>query len=85
VLRVLGVASSTYYGWLGQDREPSARRRADAHLLEQIRAVHERSGGTYGAPRVHATPRRRGVRASRKRIERMMREAGLQGANLRRT
>ena len=83
VLRVLGVAASTYYGWLTQERVPSPRRRSDTWLLEQIREIHDRSGGTYGAPRVHATLRRRGVRVSRKRVERLMREHGLQGAFLR--
>ena len=51
--------------------------------LERIRAVHERSGGTYGAPRVHAQLRRDGIRVGRKRVERLMRQAGLQGAFLR--
>jgi transposase InsO family protein len=45
--------------------------------------VHDRSGQTYGVPRVHATLRRRGRRVSRKRVERLMRAAGLQGDYLR--
>lgn len=52
ILKVLGVAASTYYCWLTQQRDPSSRRRADADLLEQIRQIHDRSGATYGAPRV---------------------------------
>jgi putative transposase len=52
-------------------------------LLGKIRAVHERSGATYGAPRVHAQLRRDGVRVSRKRVERLMRMHGLTGAYLR--
>jgi len=83
ILGVLGVAASTYYGWLAQRRDPSPRRRADAELLAEIRRIHERSGATYGAPRVHATLRRHGHRVSRKRVERLMREDGLQGAFLR--
>ena len=83
MLRVLGVAASTFYGWLAQDRDPSARRQADERVLAEITAIHDRSGGTYGSPRVHATLRRRGVRVSRKRVERLMREASLQGAFLR--
>jgi transposase InsO family protein len=52
-------------------------------VLAEIAAIHDRSGGTYGSPRVHATLRRRGVHVSRKRVERLMRDAGLQGAFLR--
>ncbi len=84
VLQVIGVAASTYYGWLARDRSPSARSRADTELLAEIVEIHDRSGQTYGSPRVHATLLRRGHRVSRKRVERLMRTAGLQGAFLRR-
>jgi putative transposase len=84
VLRVLGVASSTFYGWVARQANPSQRQRDDAALTEQISRVHAASGGTYGSPRVHATLRRSGVRVSRKRVERLMRQAGVQGAFLRR-
>ncbi|MEK6439850.1 IS3 family transposase [Pseudonocardia sp. T1-2H] len=82
VLPVLGVAASTYYGWLDQQRDPSPRRRADTELLAEIRRIHHRCGATYGAPRVHATLRRRGPHVSRKRLERLLREDRLQGAFL---
>jgi len=84
VLRVLEVPTSTFYGWLAQQRDPCQRRLQDAWLTERIRTVHRRSGGTYGAPRVHAQLRRDGTQTSRKRVERLMRAAGLQGAFLRR-
>ncbi len=32
----------------------SKRAQADEKLLAEIRAIHQRSRGTYGAPRVHA-------------------------------
>ncbi len=83
ILRILGVAPSTFYGWLSQQRNPSARRQADDQLLAEITEIHGRSGGTYGSPRIHATLHRRGVAVSRKRVERLMREHGLQGAFLR--
>ncbi len=63
---MLGVAASTHYGWLAQQRDPSPRRRADRALLAEIRRIHERFGTTYGTPRVHATLRRRGRQVSRK-------------------
>jgi putative transposase len=83
ILRVLQIPVSTFYGWLAQQRAPCQRRCQDAWLLHKIRAVHQRSGGTYGAPRVHAQLRRDGVRTSRKRVARLMATHGLQGAFLR--
>ncbi|EHP71492.1 IS3 family transposase, partial [Methylorubrum extorquens] len=80
--RVLGVSKAGYYAWAG--REPSARAVADAALLKRIRTVHLGSRQTYGAPRVHADLREQGERHSRKRIARLMREAGLVGASHRR-
>src|SRR5919197_2620613 len=80
---VLEIPTSTFYGWLAQQRRPCRRRRQDELLLGKIRAVHQRSGGTYGAPRVHAQLRRDGIRTSRKRVERLMATHDLQGAFLR--
>jgi putative transposase len=83
ILRVLEIPTSTFYGWAAQQRDPSPHRRQDAWLLGKIRAVHRRSGSTYGAPRVHAQLRRDGIRTARKRVERLMAQHGLQGAFLR--
>ena len=80
--RVLGVSTSGYYAWAG--RGPSARRRRDELLTGRIRAVHARSRGTYGSPRVHADLAADGVRVSRKRVARLMREDGLVGVSRRR-
>jgi putative transposase len=83
ILRVLDIAVSTFYGWGAQQRRPCQRRRDDQVLLGKIRSVHRRSGGTYGAPRVHAQLRRDGIGTSRKRVARLMHQHGLQGAFLR--
>ena len=80
--RVLGVSEAGYYAWLC--RPPSAHAQADAVLLRQVRTVHASSRETYGAPRVHAELRAGGERHGRKRIARLMREAGLVGASRRR-
>src|SRR5712672_3067292 len=77
--RVLGVSKAGYYAWL--QRPPSARATADAALLKRIKTVHASSRQTYGAPRVHADLHGHGERHSRKRIARLMREAGLVGAS----
>jgi putative transposase len=75
--RMLGVCRSGYYGW--RSRPPSARNRADGALTEKIREIHQRSRHTYGSPRVHAELRALGSCCGRKRVERLMREAGLRG------
>ena len=80
--RVLDVSSSGYYAWLTRPR--SARSMADEELLEEIRRIHTRSFGTYGAPRMQAELKDHGVYVSRKRIARLMRADGLQGVSRRR-
>ena len=81
--RMLGVSPSGYYAWCR--RLPSARARADAGLTVRVRAIHVRSRGTYGAPRIHAELAAGGVAVSRKRVARVMRAAGIAGVSRRRT
>ena len=80
--RVLEVSPSGYYAW--QKRPQSKRAHVDAILLRQIRTAHEASRGTYGAPRIHAELVAVGVRVSRKRVARLMRQAGIVGVSPRR-
>lgn len=80
--RTLGVSRSGFYSWA--TRPPSARRREDEHLVERLRAVHRMSRGTYGAARIHVELAADGHRHGRKRIARLMREAGIEGVHRRR-
>jgi putative transposase len=80
--RALKVSKSGYYG--GRDRAPSARARADALLTGEIVRIHRDSRETYGAPRIHFELRTLGVRCARKRVARLMRQAGLFGCGGRR-
>jgi len=80
--RLLGVSTSGYYAWC--DRPASERAKADAALTERIEASHRRSRGTYGSPRVHADLAHEGHRVGRKRVGRLMRQAGLRGVSRRR-
>ncbi|MCC9740357.1 IS3 family transposase [Streptomyces sp. MNU89] len=54
---------------------PGPRAIRDAELTEQIVAVHERSRGTYGAPRVHVVLKRQGQECGRRMSARLMRQA----------
>ena len=81
--RLLKISTSGYYAW--RERAPSERSRFDAELSLRIRAVHARSDGTYGAPRIHfELAAAQDVRVGRKRVARLMRAAGLEGVSRRR-
>jgi len=83
--RLLSVSASGFYEWKARQTDPCARARQDAVLTELIREIHRQSRGTYGAPRVHADLRLgRDICVGRKRVERLMRAAGLQGVTRRR-
>lgn len=76
--RVLGVSRQAFHAW--ERRAPSQRALEDAFLTERIREIHRAARGVYGARRVHAELRMaHGIRVSRKRVERLMREAGISG------
>jgi putative transposase len=80
--RLLGISRSGFYAWM--DRPMSARRCEDLSLTARIAAIHRRSLETYGAPNIHAAlADEHGIRVGRKRVARLMRESGLQGATLR--
>lgn len=74
---LLGVSRSAFYVWSIEG--PSVRAQGDSDLGKKVRAVHEESRGTYGAPRVHQQLRREGIRCGKKRVARLMHEQGLAG------
>jgi putative transposase len=78
----LGVAVSGYYAW--RKRGVSRHQAQDAALLEQIGQVYQRSRRLYGSPRVHAALKRAGIACSRKRVARLMRQAGIHSLRQRR-
>jgi putative transposase len=81
--RVLGVNRTSFHDW--ERRAPSDRELYDAWLTDKIKAIHAASDGTYGAPRIHAELRlEHGIRTGRKRVERLMAAASLQGIPVRR-
>ena len=72
---LLEVSRSGFYAWV--DRPAPPKTTADARLVVEIRAALVRGRGAYGSPRVHRELRAHGIRVSRKRIERLMRENGI--------
>ncbi|MCX5441194.1 IS3 family transposase [Streptomyces sp. NBC_00063] len=79
---LLQVSRAAFYA--RRSGRPGPRAVRDAELAEKIAEVHDRSRGTYGAPRVHAVLQRQGEDCGRRRIARLMRGAGLQGRHRRR-
>ena len=80
---MLGVSRSGYTDWLG--RPASIREQRNTELVKIIKEIHEESRRSYGSPRVHAElTLGRGEQVNRKRVERLMREAGIQGIYRRR-
>jgi putative transposase len=69
--QVLNVSRSGYYAW--RKRPPSAQARRQATLVEHIREAHAASRQTYGAPRVHAELKARGVACSKNTVAGLMR------------
>lgn len=75
---VLGVSRSGYHDW--EKRAPSDRALGDAWLTSRITEIHERARGVYGSRRVQAELRLgQGIRVSRRRVRRLMRQAGISG------
>jgi putative transposase len=79
--RVLGVSRSGHYAW--SKRTPSKRATEDEELAGRIVAIHQRSRGTYGVPRIHAELVDEQRRVGRKRIARLMQGCGIAGVSRR--
>jgi putative transposase len=80
---LLGVSASGFYAWAS--RAPSDRELSDAWLIERIKQIHADHREVYGSRRVTADLRLgHGVVVSRKRVQRLMRRAGLSGLVARR-
>ncbi len=76
--QTLGVSKSGFHAW--ERRAPSDRALSDAWLTSRIKKIHENARGVYGSRRVQAELRLgQGLVVSRKRIRRLMRQAGISG------
>jgi len=78
----LEVSKSGYYAWAR--RKPSARSVRDAEITQLILGLYHQSTGTYGAPRLQKhLAKDRGIRCSKKRVARLMKQAGIAGISRR--
>lgn len=74
---VLEVSRSAYYAWLRKQLKESPRRQEGRELLAAIQAIHKKSRGVYGAPRIHQQLLRDGKRCGLNRVARIMRASGI--------
>jgi putative transposase len=73
---LLGVVRSGYYAWCSRAQSQQAAMNEElARMIEKVFAEHK---GRYGSPRMTAALRREGKNCNHKRVERIMREKGLQ-------
>jgi len=80
--RVLDVSRQGFYRYVRSLSSPRIAR--EAELRERIAALHVESLGSYGSPRIRRELRKRGERVSKRRVERIMRGAGIVGTPRRR-
>jgi putative transposase len=81
ICETLGVSASAYYQRATGHR--SARAQEDERLLGVITALHARNYCAYGSRRMWKALLRSGEQVGRSRVERLMRQNGLQGAKRR--
>ena len=75
--RIIGACVSGFYAWLRAIPAVQSRAEAEAELRGRIGRIFAACRRVYGSPRIHAELRREGLRHSRRRVERLMREMGL--------
>jgi putative transposase len=78
--RVVGARISGFSAWLRAIPSRQSRAEAEAELRGPISRIFAAQRRVYGAPRIHADLRREGHRHARRRIERLMRDRGLQAS-----
>lgn len=69
------MSRSGYYYWLKQP--PSKRKKYNALLLKEIREIHQASRCRYGSPKITKVLKAKGYKASRPRVARLMKKAGI--------
>lgn len=73
--KVAKISRSGFYAW--KRRSPTQQQRANAELLDILRAIHKASRGTYGRPRLLRALRSKGYECSSERLRRLMLKNGI--------
>ena len=80
--RSLEVSRSGYYAWFR--RVPSCRQLETRRLDMEIKAVYQAHKGRPGSPKIASELQERGIKVSRNRVARRMRQMGLRARTKRR-
>ena len=73
--RFMNVSRSSYYEWLNSPK--TAREKENEALTEHLKKIFEEGRKTYGTRRLKKKLAEQAIHASRRRIGRLMRKAGL--------
>lgn len=73
--QVLAVSRSGYYHWVKYPK--STRKIEDADLIQKINTIYYNHRKAYGSPRIHQALLKEGCNLSKKRLERLMKRAGI--------
>jgi len=79
--QIFEVSRSGYYNWL--NRPISNRKKSDHDLKEKIIKIHDQSKRTYGSPRIYKKLKQQGYKLGKKKVERIMKEEGIQAIHKR--
>ncbi len=84
--QALMVSPSGYAHWkaAGTARRTAGRRLSDEHLLTLIRAIHAKTRGAYGSPRIFSELKDEGYPVGKARVEKLMRTHGIRARHRRR-
>lgn len=77
--RVMGVTRQGYHAWVS--RKPCMHERRDCELAGLICDIYHENRRVYGSPKIFMMLKRTGVKTSRKRVSRLMKEYGLRGVS----
>lgn len=80
IVETLGLARSSYYA--RKIRQPSKRQLENELLTTELRSIWAEHRFVYGAPKLHYFLQKQGYRLSIKRVQKLMRKAGIKSITM---